>query len=484
MMKMNRSQRRRKKKIEQNSTKKLNNFYLKGPSGEKCLTVQDAIELGIDYHSCGDLPSAEFIYKKILELDPNQPAALHLLGLVAHEVGDNLTAVDLFNKTLFIRPDYAEAHKDLGLALQDLGKKERALACYNKAIELKPKFAEAYGLAVRIKKQVSYNETIRNMEYFFAKPDTDGKDKLFLAFGLGKAFEDLLDFDKAFDYIKEGNKIKARQSQYSIDEQRNFVTMLKDVFDHSLFARNEPIGACDTTPIFILGMPRSGTSLIEQILASHPMVFGAGEVTLLGHAILSRLNNQSYQEFEKFVRKLDQEIFIEMQAEYLESMKRLSGSVEFTTDKMPENYRYIGIIKLVFPNAKIIHCIRNPLDNCLSIYKTLFTNGHNYSYDPETLCEYYKLYCKLMTHWHSVLPGFVYDIHYENVVSDQEGQTRKLLEFCGLEWNDLCLEFFKTRRQVRTASSEQVRLPIYNDSVKLWERYGENMITFIKALRP
>lgn len=430
----------------------------------------------------GDLQRAENIYHKILQIDPNQPVALHHLGVAAHQVGKNDIAVDYISKALSIRPGYAEAHKYLGLAFQDLGKQDEAVASYRNAITFKPDFAEAHRLMARIVKHVEYSNDIQAMEKIYATPGIDGREKMHLAFGLGKAFEDLQQYEKAFGFFAEGNKLKGSSCNYSIGDQRNFIDMLKEGFDAALFDRHKGAGCIDETPIFILGMIRSGTSLVEQILASHPRVYGAGEVVLLGQAIVSRFSGQNDLDFAKLVRQADSGVFNELGTEYLKNIRQLSKGAEFTTDKMPENYRYIGIIKLAFPNAKIIHCVRDPVDTCLSIFKILFSHGHEYSYNLEILGEYYNQYRQLMAHWHAVLPGFIHDIRYEDMISDQEGQTRALLEYCGLEWDDACLEFYKTDRQVRTASSEQVRKPIYSDSVQLWKRYGKQLNPLLEAL--
>ncbi|MCP4023282.1 MAG: sulfotransferase, partial [Desulfobacteraceae bacterium] len=263
---------------------------------------------------------------------------------------------------------------------------------------------------------------------------------------------------------------------------------IKQVFTPDFFSIYGDCGIQDKTPVFIVGMPRSGTTLVEQILASHHLVFGAGELENLTHCVgqfslleISKNDPNSISENKKQLNQAGRK--------YLESLRAVGKEAAFITDKMPQNYLQIGFIKTILPNAKVIHCVREPMDTCFSIFKHLFPGVssqqvvHPYAYDMEELGRFYHYYNDLMAHWQRVLPGFVVDIKYENMVSNQEKETRRLLEFCGLEWDDSCLTFFKTRRKVSTASAEQVRQPIYRDSVFRWKLYEKHLVPLQKVVR-
>lgn len=232
-------------------------------------------------------------------------------------------------------------------------------------------------------------------------------------------------------------------------------------------------------------MPRSGTSLVEQILASHPDVFGAGELTDLGLVTLLDKTPDGRDTpliFPEMIPGIDARSFTKMGRQYVARIRKYSTDAIFITDKLPHNFMRIGLIKTILPNAKIIHCTRNPMDNCLSLFKNLFSSGQRFSYDLVELGQYFSMYLDLMNYWNETLPGYIYDLSYENLVESQQQQVSNLLEHCGLPWNDACLNFHKTRRKVSTASNAQVRRPIYKDSVKLWKRYEKQLQPLKEAI--
>jgi hypothetical protein len=250
------------------------------------------------------------------------------------------------------------------------------------------------------------------------------------------------------------------------------------VFSPEFFASHENCGDPDRTPIFILGMPRSGTSLAEQILASHPDVHGAGELGDL-RKVLASVKSTEEESLSGMVPAalldLDASAFSDLGQKYIARIRGYSADAKYITDKMPHNFMQIGLIRTILPNARVIHCTRDPMDNCLSIFKKPLANHHAYSNNMSELGQYYGLYRNLMDHWSETLPGFVYDHSYEELIKSEKEQVSRLLEFCGLDWDDACLEFHKTRRKVRTASNAQVRRPIYTDSVQLWKRYEKQL---------
>jgi hypothetical protein len=316
-----------------------------------------------------------------------------------------------------------------------------------------------------------------------SRPTTPGRtgvgdeDRMQIAFSLGKAYEDLKHYDRSYVCLHEGNRLRRSTISFDIREEQSRFDRVKAVFTGELFERLEGGGVQDSTPIFVLGMPRSGTTLVEQILACHPDVHGASELNDLRQAVDSLSVDGGGVAYPDSLSGLSGVQLTEIGQRYLDRLRAHNPSARFITDKMPWNFEYIGMIKLMLPGARIVHCLRNPMDNCFSIYKKCFAHLESieYAYDQTELGQYYLMYEELMAHWRDVLPGFVLDIRYEDLVADQKHHSKRLLEFCGLEWNDACLEFHKTDRPVKTASAAQVRKPIYNTSVKAWKNYEKHL---------
>jgi hypothetical protein len=313
------------------------------------------------------------------------------------------------------------------------------------------------------------------MESLYGNKNYSDEQKMHLAFGLGKAYEDLGDHEKSMDFILQATRLKRVSIDYSVSEEVELFSNIKATFSSDFFSAREGTGNQDHTPIFILGMPRSGTSLVEQILASHPDVFGAGELNDLSVLTQNISSAESPSNFPAGIIDLDSGALDDLGKRYVERIRKHSVTSKYISDKMPQNFLYIGLIRVILPNAKIINCTRDPMDNCLSLFKNYFNTAQYYSYDLTELGQYYNLYLNLMQHWRDTLAGFVYDLSYEQLVTDQENQSRQLLDYCHLPWDDACLDFHKTRRIVKTASNAQVRRPIYKDSVQLWKRYEKQL---------
>ncbi len=439
--------------------------------------------LGAALQELGRLEGAVASYRKALAIKPDYAAAHNNLGNAHRNLGRPEEAIASYYKALAIKPDCAEVHSNLGHAFRDWGRLEDTVASYREALAIKPDYAEAHRNMAYIKKHSKYDDDVKAMEETYARPDISDKERMHLAFGLGKAFEDLQQYEKAFDFFLEGNTIKRWTQGYPIEEQEIFFNELKEVFDSSLFEKYQSVGCKDEAPIFILGMPRSGTTLVEQILASHPHVHGAGEIGTLSQVASNRFTGLTGAALAEGIRQCDATEFERMGIEYIAAIRKHSKKARFVTDKMPSNFQYIGLIRLILPNAKVIHCRRNPQDNCMSIFKCFFASKNlAYAYDLSELGRYYNRYRDLMKHWHSVLPGFLYNVQYEDMVANQVEQTRGLLEYCGLEWDDTCLEFYKSDRPVKTLSAEQVRKPIYKDSVQSWKRYEKQLAPVLEIL--
>jgi tetratricopeptide (TPR) repeat protein len=478
--------------------------------------AQSHNNIGYAYQQSGRLENAIVSYQKSISLKPDYTEALNNLGnvlknlkrfdealihynnaltikpnfnsfrnvgYVLRRLGRVEEAVSYYQQALDIEPNNASAHTLLGQAFNELGMTEQAIISCQRAIDIDPKDAGALHTLARIKKISKYDKTMELMERAYADPNLSEEGKIHLAFGLGKSFEGLRRFNEAFDYYSQGNAARRKIHPFSIkDDEREFDNLMK-LFTPEFLNRFEGAGIDDTSTIFVLGMPRSGTTLVEQILASHPNVHGAGELGYLVDTIESNYGEISDDATFSKISETSISTLSVAAEEYIRLIRKHTQSAKHITDKMPDNFRLIGMIKLMMPNAKIIHCIRNPKDNCLSIFKNLFiAGGLDYAYDQKELGHYYNLYRNLMLHWHTVLPGFIYDIQYEELIANQEIQSKSLIEFCGLDWSPKCLTFHKTRRPVQTASVAQVRKPIYKDSVDLWKQYQKQLAPLLDML--
>jgi len=441
--------------------------------------------LGIAFRELNMIDEAVACFRKALSLEPNNTDAFHYLGIALQESNRLDEAVASYRKALAINPGLVNVYRDLGNALKQIGKTDEAIATYRRVLAIKPDSAEVYRSLSTVKKYREYNDDIRSMEELYDRQDLPDDQRMHLGFALGKAFADIKQYDKAFGFLAEGNRLKRKSYYYSIKSEHDFFERLKKTFSRSFLAAHQNIGNPDATPIFILGMPRSGTTLVEQILASHPHVYGAGELEILADLIENLCGPDGYDaKFPECIADLNSQEFKNLGTQYINKIRQHSAEALYITDKMPHNFLQVGLIKVILPSARVIHCLRDPMDNCLSIFKTYFgiKGTHAYAYDMTEIGQYYKLYQSLMEHWERVLPGFMYNIRYEELVADQQSQTRSLLKFCGLPWSEACLSFERNNRTVRTASHAQVRQPVYTNSVKVWKHYGDQLEPLHKAL--
>ena len=316
-------------------------------------------------------------------------------------------------------------------------------------------------------------------------PSLTDADAARLLFSLGKAHEDTGDNDAAFDCIERGNRLKRGAIDFDIADETDIVERITRSFDDAFLARADGLGDGAELPVFIVGMPRSGTTLVERILASHPAVHGGGEldeIMRLADGLPRRLS--STHRYPECAAEIDGAMWRELGESYVAALRALAPDAARVTDKMPLNHRHLGLIHAMLPAARIIHCRRDPMDTCFSCYKTLFTSGQPFAYDLTELGLYYRLYERMMGHWRAVLPGRICELRYEDVVADLEGAARRLVAHCGLDWDDRCLDFDKTERPVLTASAAQVRRPIYSSSVERWRLFERHLGALQHALGP
>jgi hypothetical protein len=306
-----------------------------------------------------------------------------------------------------------------------------------------------------------------------------------LAFALAKAFENIGDYATAFEQLKTGNDLRKSGFSYDIESDRALIDSIIRCFNREAMSRVKVRSEDSKRPIFIMGMPRSGTSLVEKIISSHSDVYGAGELDYI-FALGTRLFLKRSADFQfGRLEAYPPSAFEEFGRTYLAQIRALNDNAERVTDKMPFNMMMVGLIRLVFPNARIIHCVRDARDTCLSIYKQNFTTGnYRFAYDLKTVAQFHNEYERLMRHWHEVMPGIIHDVSYEALTHDPDTEIRKLLAACDLDWQQSCLDFDKTEGVVRTASAYQARQPMYTSSVRLWERYQPFLQPMLDELNP
>ncbi|MBF0195174.1 MAG: tetratricopeptide repeat protein [Magnetococcales bacterium] len=416
-------------------------------------------------------------YKKAVKLNPDFAKLYINYGVALRETGQLEEAVKCFKKAIAINPHYAQAHNNLGVTLKEQGKIKKAVASFNRAIKIKPDYAEAYGNLASSKKYTNISE-IDEMQSVLSRLHYE-KDKIHLNFALGKAFADIEQYDDSFKYYLAGNQLKRATINFDIGKLAQTFKLIRHTFDKKFFKAVGRCGCEDETPVFILGMPRSGSSLIEQILSSHKDVFGGGELPFLKDCFPSGFFNNIAENSQL----LQGSSALSLGEKYIERLREIEPKAKYIVDKMPHNFMFIGVIKIILPNAKIIHSFRSPEDTCLSIYRSDFVGMHEYAYDLKELGEYYQLYSGLMSHWQSLFPNSIYNCHYEKLTHNQKKETKKMLDFLGLGWSENCINFHKTERNVRTASDFQVRQKIYTSSVNGYKRYEDQLQPLLKALR-
>jgi tetratricopeptide (TPR) repeat protein len=423
--------------------------------------------------------------ERALALNPGNADAVNLMGRVAFEREDLPSALDCFRRALALKPDLADAYNNMGNALKELGRLEDARQAYLKALDLDPSVAGVYVNLADSMKFTPGDPHLAAMEALAAKSEgLSPSDRLQLDFAIGKAYADLRDHRRAFAHWLQGNARKRAQIAY--DEASVFALFdrIEALFTPELVKANAGRGDLSQAPIFVLGMPRSGTTLVEQILASHPRVHGAGELKILNDvlAAVKDVDGKTIP-YPEFVAGLDPQAVRQIGARYVAQLKRLAPEAARVTDKMPANFFFVGLIHLALPNARVIHTVRDPVDTCVSCFSKLFTAEQSHTYDLAELGRYYRRYERLMAHWRRVLPAASFlDVRYEEVVADIEGAARRVLSYCDLPWDDRCLAFHETDRPVRTASATQVRQPIYRSAVGRSRVYEEFLGPLLAAL--
>ena len=425
-------------------------------------------------------------FQKARDLEPNMPRPQFMLASTLAQCGKTIEASAAYRRVLELRSDHAGAWLGLGHNLKTLGQQSEAIEAYRQCIETRPDNGEVYWSLANLKTYMLSPTDIEEMKASLDKESISEQSAVNFLFALAKAHEDQGDFDAAWDFYARGNTRQRAQEHYDPVETEVTNDELIEVFNADFLKDIGGVGHPDPAPIFVLGLPRSGSTLIEQILASHSMVEGTSELPYIGRVATSLNRNRADGINYPFsVRELKAANFDALGRDYLEraSIHRQSERPRFI-DKMPNNFPSVGFIHLILPNAKIIDARRYPLDATLSCYRQLFAKGQSFVYDLTDIGEYFVQYQRMMDHWHQVLPGKVLTLQYEELVMDLETQVRRLLDHCELPFEESCLRFWETDRPVRTASSEQVRQPIFTDSIHRWRNYARHISELVEVLEP
>jgi tetratricopeptide (TPR) repeat protein len=425
-------------------------------------------------------------FERALVLRPDFVAAHNNLGNARSRQDRMEEAKAHFERALVLKPDYAKAHNNLGNIFKEEGRFDAAMEHFEQAIALKPDYAEAHLNRAAIKRFRPGDADLAALEALARSRDFAEDKALYVHFALAKALDDVGDYVRAFEHLRRGNALKRGQINYDEPSELKLFERISSVFDKSLLDRFGGQGDPSSVPVFVLGMPRSGSTLIEQILAGHPQIHAAGELTILERMAADGEfdSGDPPLPFPESVPALEGVTLRGLGRSYLSRLPNLSNGNLRIVDKLPGNFLRIGLIRLILPNARIVHVKRDPLDTCVSCYSKLFAGGLYFSYDLGELGRYCRSYMELMAHWRSTLPaGAMLEVAYEDVVNDLEGQARRLIDYCGVPWDDRCSSFHKAGGRVKTASSFQVRQPLFRSSLERWRRYEIGLGPLLDELR-
>ena len=421
----------------------------------------------------------------LLELDPGNPAYLLLHATVAAGLGQHEQAISLYRAQLARNPEWAQLHLLLGHSLKAIGRAHDAVECYRTAATVRASFGDAYWSLADLKTYRFSPEEIERMRSAERAPTTQRTDRYPLCFALGRALEDRAEYAESWQYYERGNALKLAESRYRAEFTEINTRRQIEVCSAPFFAARVGVGMKAHDPIFIVGLPRAGSTLIEQILASHTQVDGTQElfhVPRIALELQGREPDALDPRYPAALAALAPQEFQRLGARYLADTRVYRGRAPFFIDKMPNNFRHVGLIHLMLPNARIIDVRREPMACCFSNLRQLFASGQDFTYSIENIARYYRTYLELMKHWNAVLPGRVLRVQYEDVVEDLAGSVRRMLEYCELDYESRCLDFHATVRSISTASSEQVRQPLFREGLARWQNYAASLAALERAL--
>ena len=417
---------------------------------------------------------AQKAFENLLKLDPNNLEAMGALGTIHIRLSNFDEGIEIYKNLLKQNNKNPRVHLSLGHAQKTVGNRSESEQSYINAIKNFPLCGEAYWSLANLKTYKFSDKQIKSMESAL-KENIHDLEKIQMLFALGKAHESNKNFDVSFKYYEEGNWLHRKTLDYNAQENSDSIDKTIEFFNENSNKLNFNVGNKSKDPIFILGLPRAGSTLIEQILSSHSLIEGTQEhhnIMTIGRNIRSINNTDNYTDS---LFKLKNEDILKYGNKYINETMWSRKEKNFFIDKMPNNFPYIGLIKMILPNAKIIDARRNPLDGCFSCFKQFFAKGQHFTYDLDDIARYYKDYEKIMLFWNSIFQDSIYKIVYEDVIENPESEVKKLLNYLELDFEESCMDFYKSKRPVKTASSEQVRQPIYKSGVNYWKNYEDNL---------
>ena len=424
----------------------------------------------------------------LLAIEPRNPSYRNLKAVILCHVGDYEPAIEIYASLLREYPNHPKMWLSNGHALKTAGHQERSIHAYRRSIELDPGFGEAYWSLANLKTFRFSDDEVAQMRRQLARTELQPQHRHHFEFALGKALEDRAEYADSFEHYLEGNTLRRATVAYSAEDTSNRTRRAKKVFTREFFQEREHFGAAAADPIFIVGLPRAGSTLIEQILSSHSAVEGTmelPEIISMTRSLRQLADSPQSTSYHEVLATQNEQELRELGERYIERTRiHRKQDAPLFIDKMPNNFAHLALIHLALPNAKIIDARRHPLACCFSGFKQHFARGQNFSYSLDDIGRYYRDYVELMAHYDQVLPGRVHRVIYENMVDDTEAEVRRLLDYCGLPFEEQCLRFFENDRPVRTASSEQVRQPIYRDGVEHWRHYEPWLGPLKAALGP
>ena len=426
--------------------------------------------------------------EQLLAVEPANTGYLNLKAVVLCRIGDYEPAIELYQDILVQYPRHSKIWMSYGHALKTAGHVERAIEAYRNSLRLQPDFGEVWWSLANLKTFRFTDDDVATMRTALDTHGLGSEDRQHLEFAIGKALEDAGEYETSFGHYRRGNDLRRASLHYDADDTSARVARIKRSYTRDFFAQRQGGGASAPDPIFIVGLPRAGSTLLEQILSSHSAVEGTmelPEITSITRALRQQGDAEQAMPYHDVVEAMQPDELRALGERYLEHTRiQRKTDAPFFIDKMPNNFLHIGLIQLMLPQAKIIDARRHPLACCFSGYKQHFARGQSFTYSLDDIGRYYRDYVELMAHFDEVLPGRIHRVIYERMVDDTENEVRQLLDYCGLEFEPACLEFYKTERAVRTPSSEQVRRPIYRDATEEWRPYEKFLGPLKAALGP
>jgi len=428
----------------------------------------------------GQLDKAKKSFKNILNMTPKNGLIWAEYGTVLTKLANYKEGRDAYLKALEFKPDSPRVHLSLGHVYKTMGEIDNSIDSYKNTILQNNLSGEAYWSLANLKTYSFSENEIKDMEETL-KGDMSDIERSQMYFALGKAYEVEKDFDKSFKNYYEGNKVKKALIKYSSDDTTDNTKRILDFFNQENIQKLAKSSTKDRDPIFVLGMPRSGSTLVDQIISSHSKVDGTQELPNI-IKIAAELNSNNQNNYPEVLKELDDSKLSNLGKDYISETAWARDSAPFFIDKMPNNFIHIGLIKTILPNAKIIDTRRDPMDTCFSCFKQFFARGQLFTYSLEDLGNYYTDYIRAMNHWHNVYGKDIYTVHYDNVINETEETIRELIDYCELPFEKECLEFYNSSRPVKTPSAEQVRQPIYKSGLNYWKNYEKHLLPLKKII--